>query len=56
MAHAKFSAFLNRMGAADLLQGIQSVGVLSLKEAFFKQKTAYAMESRDWSSDVCSSD
>eukprot|EP01043_Picozoa_sp_COSAG02_P108550 COSAG02_NODE_44585_length_365_cov_0.484962_1_plen_91_part_10 len=24
--------------------------------SFFKQKTAYAMESRDWSSDVCSSD
>eukprot|EP01048_Picozoa_sp_COSAG05_P041236 COSAG05_NODE_21572_length_271_cov_0.552326_1_plen_60_part_10 len=24
--------------------------------AFFKQKTAYEMESRDWSSDVCSSD
>eukprot|EP01043_Picozoa_sp_COSAG02_P109584 COSAG02_NODE_45674_length_355_cov_0.609375_1_plen_53_part_10 len=23
---------------------------------FFKQKTAYVMESRDWSSDVCSSD
>eukprot|EP01044_Picomonas_judraskeda_P046823 COSAG03_NODE_26323_length_260_cov_0.515528_1_plen_26_part_10 len=23
---------------------------------FFKQKTAYGMESRDWSSDVCSSD
>eukprot|EP01046_Picozoa_sp_COSAG06_P118668 COSAG06_NODE_65855_length_256_cov_0.503185_1_plen_57_part_10 len=22
---------------------------------FFKQKTAYEMESRDWSSDVCSS-
>eukprot|EP01044_Picomonas_judraskeda_P043432 COSAG03_NODE_22838_length_286_cov_0.866310_1_plen_30_part_10 len=24
--------------------------------AFFKQKTAYEMKSRDWSSDVCSSD
>eukprot|EP01044_Picomonas_judraskeda_P045929 COSAG03_NODE_25383_length_266_cov_0.604790_1_plen_51_part_01 len=24
--------------------------------SFFKQKTAYEMESRDWSSDVCSSD
>eukprot|EP01048_Picozoa_sp_COSAG05_P040470 COSAG05_NODE_20752_length_277_cov_0.578652_1_plen_26_part_10 len=23
---------------------------------FFKQKTAYEMESRDWSSDVCPSD
>ena len=23
---------------------------------FFKQKTAYEMEARDWSSDVCSSD
>ena len=23
---------------------------------FFKQKTAYELESRDWSSDVCSSD
>eukprot|EP01044_Picomonas_judraskeda_P048075 COSAG03_NODE_27649_length_252_cov_0.594771_1_plen_67_part_10 len=26
------------------------------RSAFFKQKTAYEMESRDWSSDVCSSD
>eukprot|EP01046_Picozoa_sp_COSAG06_P114575 COSAG06_NODE_61398_length_268_cov_0.426036_1_plen_66_part_01 len=26
------------------------------KDFFFKQKTAYEMESRDWSSDVCSSD
>eukprot|EP01043_Picozoa_sp_COSAG02_P124449 COSAG02_NODE_61517_length_268_cov_0.798817_2_plen_62_part_01 len=26
------------------------------KIGFFKQKTAYEMESRDWSSDVCSSD
>eukprot|EP01048_Picozoa_sp_COSAG05_P033636 COSAG05_NODE_13603_length_424_cov_0.440000_1_plen_29_part_10 len=26
------------------------------KYPFFKQKTAYEMESRDWSSDVCSSD
>eukprot|EP01044_Picomonas_judraskeda_P038553 COSAG03_NODE_18059_length_363_cov_0.515152_1_plen_48_part_10 len=25
-------------------------------KTFFKQKTAYEMESRDWSSDVCSSD
>eukprot|EP01044_Picomonas_judraskeda_P042287 COSAG03_NODE_21693_length_301_cov_0.425743_1_plen_31_part_10 len=25
-------------------------------DGFFKQKTAYGMESRDWSSDVCSSD
>ena len=23
---------------------------------FFKQKTAYVLEARDWSSDVCSSD
>eukprot|EP01048_Picozoa_sp_COSAG05_P043760 COSAG05_NODE_24374_length_252_cov_0.509804_1_plen_28_part_10 len=27
-----------------------------LASCFFKQKTAYEMESRDWSSDVCSSD
>eukprot|EP01048_Picozoa_sp_COSAG05_P041475 COSAG05_NODE_21844_length_269_cov_0.558824_1_plen_31_part_01 len=26
------------------------------RKVFFKQKTAYEMESRDWSSDVCSSD
>eukprot|EP01048_Picozoa_sp_COSAG05_P042258 COSAG05_NODE_22722_length_263_cov_0.487805_2_plen_29_part_01 len=26
------------------------------RTSFFKQKTAYEMESRDWSSDVCSSD
>ena len=29
---------------------------LELLSLFFKQKTAYEMESRDWSSDVCSSD
>ena len=33
MAHAKFSAFLNRMGAANLLQGIQNVAVLGLNAA-----------------------
>eukprot|EP01048_Picozoa_sp_COSAG05_P043622 COSAG05_NODE_24226_length_253_cov_0.590909_1_plen_27_part_01 len=27
-----------------------------MQTTFFKQKTAYGMESRDWSSDVCSSD
>ena len=31
-----------------------SVGVLLF--FFFKQKTAYEIVSRDWSSDVCSSD
>eukprot|EP01048_Picozoa_sp_COSAG05_P043335 COSAG05_NODE_23915_length_255_cov_0.551282_2_plen_30_part_01 len=30
--------------------------MLSVARDFFKQKTAYEMESRDWSSDVCSSD
>ena len=29
---------------------------LEMNMADFKQKTAYEMESRDWSSDVCSSD
>eukprot|EP01048_Picozoa_sp_COSAG05_P017623 COSAG05_NODE_2437_length_3066_cov_1.564543_1_plen_452_part_10 len=29
---------------------------LEYVRSFFKQKTAYVMESRDWSSDVCSSD
>ena len=29
---------------------------VSLKKNFFKQKTAYEMQSGDWSSDVCSSD
>ena len=29
---------------------------VSLKKFFFKQKTAYEMCGRDWSSDVCSSD
>eukprot|EP01048_Picozoa_sp_COSAG05_P041338 COSAG05_NODE_21692_length_270_cov_0.596491_1_plen_73_part_01 len=29
---------------------------VSTNNSFFKQKTAYEMESRDWSSDVCSSD
>ena len=27
-----------------------------IKKIFFKQKTAYEMQSGDWSSDVCSSD
>eukprot|EP01048_Picozoa_sp_COSAG05_P041355 COSAG05_NODE_21713_length_270_cov_0.426901_1_plen_33_part_01 len=30
--------------------------VVAVAIFFFKQKTAYEMESRDWSSDVCSSD
>ena len=29
---------------------------VSLKKFFFKQKTAYEIVARDWSSDVCSSD
>ena len=29
---------------------------VSLKKVFFKQKTAYEIPKRDWSSDVCSSD
>ena len=29
---------------------------VSLKKFFFKQKTAYEIQIRDWSSDVCSSD
>ena len=29
---------------------------VSLKKIFFKQKTAYEIPKRDWSSDVCSSD
>ena len=29
---------------------------VSLKKFFFKQKTAYEILRRDWSSDVCSSD
>ena len=29
---------------------------VSLKKIFLKQKTAYAITSSDWSSDVCSSD
>lgn len=33
MAHAKFSAFLKRMGAADLLHGMENVAVLGLKAA-----------------------
>ena len=31
-------------------------GVVGLCFFFFKQKTAYEMCGRDWSSDVCSSD
>ena len=27
-----------------------------IKKIFFKQKTAYEIVARDWSSDVCSSD
>ena len=37
--------------------GICGTGYSILYEyGIFKQKTAYEMESRDWSSDVCSSD
>src|SRR5216110_3687793 len=31
-------------------------GIFGLFFCFFKQKTAYEISSRDWSSDVCSSD
>ena len=36
--------------------GAKLVMERALAVFFFKQKTAYEMESRDWSSDVCSSD
>src|SRR6059058_6323210 len=35
---------------------IQAISCLCLVFFFFKQKTAYEMSLRDWSSDVCSSD
>eukprot|EP01043_Picozoa_sp_COSAG02_P113331 COSAG02_NODE_49571_length_326_cov_0.643172_1_plen_99_part_10 len=34
----------------------RNILVVFQSHPFFKQKTAYEMESRDWSSDVCSSD
>eukprot|EP01043_Picozoa_sp_COSAG02_P041355 COSAG02_NODE_3420_length_6777_cov_2.529051_2_plen_1033_part_00 len=43
LAQAKFAAFLGRMGAADLLQGIENVAVLSLKEALSYIKGAAAV-------------
>eukprot|EP01048_Picozoa_sp_COSAG05_P040036 COSAG05_NODE_20273_length_281_cov_0.516484_1_plen_69_part_01 len=38
------------------LIGRPLLAAYSAFRSFFKQKTAYVMESRDWSSDVCSSD
>eukprot|EP01048_Picozoa_sp_COSAG05_P040748 COSAG05_NODE_21055_length_275_cov_0.420455_1_plen_47_part_10 len=35
---------------------LEARAALRMPLLFFKQKTAYEMESRDWSSDVCSSD
>eukprot|EP01048_Picozoa_sp_COSAG05_P023758 COSAG05_NODE_5279_length_1217_cov_1.032200_3_plen_69_part_01 len=48
--HAKFASV-----AAEEVTGF-GLSVLPDVWSFFKQKTAYEMESRDWSSDVCSSD
>ena len=35
---------------------LKKMGVIKTVFFFFKQKTAYEIVSRDWSSDVCSSD
>ena len=43
-------ALLGRLACDQYANGFKTQG------GFFKQKTAYEMESRDWSSDVCSSD
>eukprot|EP01043_Picozoa_sp_COSAG02_P104570 COSAG02_NODE_40567_length_404_cov_0.662295_1_plen_46_part_10 len=40
----------------SLFDGQWRVDKFPLGVTFFKQKTAYEIESRDWSSDVCSSD
>ena len=34
----------------------EKINVTDKAVSFFKQKTAYAISTRDWSSDVCSSD
>ena len=36
--------------------GVDLGGRRIIKKIFFKQKTAYEIQSCDWSSDVCSSD
>ena len=36
--------------------GVRVLGYIFFFFFFFKQKTAYEIVSRDWSSDVCSSD
>ena len=45
---------------ANAPHGLRHIGigdfVVVEKVFFFKQKTAYEIVSRDWSSDVCSSD
>jgi hypothetical protein len=43
MAHAKFTAFLKRMGAADLLQGLEHVDVLPLTDALAYITGAHAV-------------
>ena len=40
----------------DVRPGVDLGGRRIIKKIFFKQKTAYEIMSRDWSSDVCSSD
>src|SRR5216110_1800842 len=57
---------ISRPGLAALVVGLLFLGIagtwyvrqdpLVLRLFFFKQKTAYEISSRDWSSDVCSSD
>src|ERR1044071_3587466 len=46
------------MGTLDIVAGTAeaTLTLLSLFFFFFKQKTAYEISTRDWSSDVCSSD
>src|SRR3546814_7892182 len=50
-----FCAVLCSSLCTDLVTPIPPV-CLSVCVFFFKQETAYEMRSRDWSSDVCSSD
>ena len=40
----------------DVVFGYPGGAVLPIYDALFKQKTAYEIRIRDWSSDVCSSD
>src|SRR3546814_6057036 len=44
------------MGCYHVVSFVVTLSILNLFVFFFKQKTAYELRIRSWSSDVCSSD